>query len=202
MNNLISNFVNKAKRSPAVLIYWKISGSKIPPPHIYKQFVLKKYAKDFSLKSLVETGTYKGDMIDALKKTFDKLTSIELSEFYYKNAVNKFKSDKHISIVLGDSGKEIKKLLKELKAPALFWLDGHFSGGKTAKTKVNTPVIDELKAILSHKLPGHVILIDDARLFNGREDYPKVNQIRKMIKGLKYNLEVKDDIIRITPAKD
>lgn len=201
MKKIINSIFEKAKKSNLVLVYWKLTGRKPPPPHVYKQSVIKKLAKEFNIEILIETGTYKGDMIEALKKKFIKLTSIELSEFYYKNAVERFKQDKHVNIVLGDSGKEIKKLLKSLKTPALFWLDGHFSGGKTAKTKVNTPVMEELIAIFKHKNQSHVILIDDARLFNGNDDYPKMSQIRKLLKGLKYNLEVKDDIIRITPLK-
>lgn len=201
MKKIITSLFEKAKKSNLVLVYWKLAGRKLPPPHVYKQSVIKKLAKEFDIEILIETGTYKGDMIEALKKRFKKLTSIELSEFYFKNATKKFSKDGHIKIIHGDSGKEIKKLLKTLKKPALFWLDGHFSGGKTAKTKVNTPVMEELKAIFNHSLDSHVVLVDDARLFNGKEDYPKVNEIRKLLKGIGYQLVVKDDIIRITPLK-
>lgn len=201
MKKIITNLFEKAKKSNLVLVYWQLTGRKLPPPHVYKQSVIKKLAKEFNIEILVETGTYKGDMIEALKKRFKKLTSIELSEFYFKNATVKFKNDSNVNIINGDSGKEIKKLLKGLSSPALFWLDGHYSGGKTAKTKLNTPIVEELVAILKHKTKEHVVLIDDARLFNGKDDYPKISQIKKLLKGLKYDIEIRDDIIRITPSK-
>ncbi len=201
MRKAVSNLFDKAKKSNAVLVYWKLTGKKIPPPHVYKQSVIKKLAREYKIDEIVETGTYKGDMIEALKSKFRRLTSIELSEFYFKNAVQKFKNDSNVFIILGDSGKEIKRLLKVLKSPALFWLDGHFSGGKTAKAKINTPVFQELESIFNHEIKNHVILIDDARLFNGKDDYPKMNQIRKMLRDLSYELKIKDDIIRIIPIK-
>lgn len=199
MRKVVNDFIEKLKKSDIVLAYWKLTGRKLPPPHVYKQSVIKELAKKFGIEEIVETGTFKGDMIEALKKRFKKLSSIELSEFYYKNALVKFKKDKHVNIIWGDSGREIKKMLKTLKNPVLFWLDGHFSGGKTAKAKVNTPVLQELESILKHKVKNHIILIDDARLFNGKDDYPKMSHIKKMIKGMNYQLNVKDDIIRITP---
>lgn len=201
MKKIITNLFEKAKKSDFVLVYWKLTGRKLPPPHVYKQSVIKKLAKEFGLDILVETGTYKGDMIEALKKRFKKLISIELSEFYFQNATQRFREDNHVEIINGDSGKEVRKLLKKLSSPALFWLDGHYSGGKTAKTKLNTPILEELGGILSHKIQKHVVLIDDARLFNGKDDYPKVSQIRKLIGGLPYRLVVKDDLIIIRPSK-
>ncbi len=201
MKKVINNLFEKAKKSDFVLVYWKLTGRKLPPPHVYKQSVIKKLAKEFGLDILIETGTYKGDMIEALKKKFKKLISIELSKFYFQNATQRFKEDNHVEIINGDSGKEVRKLLKKLSSPALFWLDGHYSGGKTAKTKLNTPILEELGGILSHKIQKHVVLIDDARLFNGKDDYPKVSQIRKLIGSLPYRLGVKDDLIIITPSK-
>jgi hypothetical protein len=52
----------------------------------------------------------------------------------------------------------------------LFWLDGHFCGGVSAHGDKGTPILEELNLILSHRVKEHVILIDDARLFNGTFD--------------------------------
>jgi len=45
---------------------------------------------------------------------------------------------------------------------------------------------------------NHVILIDDARCFNGEGDYPNIKQLKAYIKGKNenYHIEVKHDIIR------
>lgn len=199
MINIIQTFLEKIKKSPLVLLYWHIGGRKLPPPHIYKQKVVKQYGKKFNIPILYESGTYKGDMVYGMRNKFKKIISIELSNYYFEYAVKRFKSNKNITIIKGDSEKEIKKFLKSFKESCIFWLDGHFSFGRTAKSKVNTPIVNELKTILSHRIKTHVVLIDDAREFKGKNDYPKLNKIKKMLKGSNYSMEVKHDIIRITP---
>ncbi len=81
----------------------------------------------------------------------------------------------------------------------IFWLDGHFVGEGTAKGKLNTPIVNELKAILNHKIKSHVILIDDSEYYNGKNDYPTIGELKGMFKGSGYSLTVENDIIRITP---
>ena len=93
----------------------------------------------------------------------------------------------------------IPALLKKLNRPCLFWLDGHYSGGVTAKADVETPVISELKAILEHHIKGHIILIDDARLFNGTKDYPTIIGLQTFLQkySSKFFFEIEQDIIVI-----
>src|SRR3989344_6291383 len=103
------NFLEKLKKSPLVLLLWYIQGKKIPPPHVYKQRVVKQAGKKFNVSTLYESGTYKGDMVYGMKNQFKKITTIELSDFYYKYAKNRLKKYKNITIVKGDSEKEIKR---------------------------------------------------------------------------------------------
>lgn len=199
MISLFHNFLERAKKSPLVLAVWYIGGKKIPPPHIYKQKTVFQYGKKFNISTLYESGTYKGDMVYGMKNKFQKIISIELSDYYYKLAKKRFQNDEHIKIIKGDSEKEIKKFLKSLNSPCVFWLDGHFSFGKTAKSKLYTPILNELRFILDHKIKKHVILIDDAREFKGKNDYPKLSVIIKMLKKSQYSLYLENDIIKITP---
>ena len=55
-----------------------------------------------------------------------------------------------------------------------------------------------MDAIFNAGKYNHVILIDDARLFNGGGDYPTVEELTEYVSGKneKYNVEVKHDIIR------
>lgn len=191
--------VEKLKKSYLVFIAWHILGRKVPPPHIVKQQAIKNYKKKFNTEILIESGTYLGDMVYALRDNFRTVYSIELSDHYYKIALARFKKNKNIKLIKGDSGKKIKEIIEQINQPALFWLDGHYSSGKTAKEDSNTPIIKELTAILKHKIKSHVILIDDARHFTGKNDYPKINYLRKMLKKSNYELKIKDDIIRIVP---
>jgi hypothetical protein len=54
----------------------------VPPPHIVKQQTLRSYSKKFGLNILVETGTLHGDMVEAMKKDFERIYSIELNRSY------------------------------------------------------------------------------------------------------------------------
>ena len=140
-------------------------------------------------------------MVYGMRNKFLKIVSVELSDFFFQLSKKRFKNDRHISIVKGHSEKEIKKYLKYFNKASVFWLDGHNSFGNTAKGKLNTPVVNELQSILNHKNKSHVILIDDAREFTGENDYPEINELKKMLKNSNYDMNVKDDIIRITPQQ-
>jgi hypothetical protein len=133
-----------------------------------------------------------------MKNIFEKLYSVELSNYYYENAKRLFRGIPNILLIHGDSGKQLEVLLKKIDSSVLFWLDGHYSGGKTAKGKIETPIIAELKNIFNNKFK-HTILIDDARCFIGKNGYPTLKQLKKLVKNKKnYRyFEVKNDIIRI-----
>ncbi len=180
---------------------WMQKTPSLPLPHLMKQDILKNYAVEYGLSILVETGTYKGEMVDALYDYFKEIYSIELSEMYSKRARAYFQWRKNVKIIQGDSGDIIGELIREIKQPALFWLDGHYSAGDTAKGEKSTPVLKELKHILSAKDLRHVILVDDARAFGKAEDYPSLEELQDFVISLRKNVEIinKDDIIRILP---
>lgn len=176
---------------------WIKDGRPIPPPPIAKQKIISQFRDQFSYKTFIETGTYLGDMIYAQKNNFDKIYSIELSDELYRKAKKRFKNDKNIFLVHGDSGKLLAPVLSSIDEPTIFWLDGHYSGGITAKGESMCPIFGELDAILSNKSFQKLILIDDARLFVGEDDYPTLSEIREYfeIRDKTYSLEVKDDMI-------
>lgn len=149
----------------------------------------------------VETGTYLGDTLAAVKDRFDKSVSIEIDRGLHERAKGRFAGDKRVSLRLGDSGDILPAVIKDLRGPIVFWLDGHYSGGITGRGRSDTPIVSELDAILSHPDP-HFILIDDARCFNGRDGYPKLSELRKRLKGTPYSMKVGGDIIRIRPRED
>lgn len=180
------------------LVEWKKQGCPVPPPHIVKQITIQKYQQKYGNETLVETGTYFGDMVEAQKAKFKKIVSIELGVHLFEKAQRRFRKDKNVTIVHGDSGKVLHELVDKILEPAIFWLDGHFSAGITAKGDKECPIFEELDAILHNKSFHHVILIDDARCFVGQGDYPTIDELKGYIKtkNEKYFLEVKHDIIR------
>lgn len=176
---------------------WEKAGKPIPPPNKVKQNVVREYGKKYQLSTLVETGTYLGNMIFAQRNTFSTIYSIELASKYFTEAVKRFRKYPHIHIREGNSAEVLPTILDELDTSALFWLDGHFSGGETAESVC--PVMDELNAILETSV-SHVILIDDARLFNGKDNYPSKDELNQLLKSRTKSHELVDetDVIRIT----
>jgi len=168
-------------------------------PHLLKQKIIKDLSKENNLKILVETGTYYGDMVQAMKKYFNKIYSIELDKELYRKAKNRFNGQIKISLKQGDSSIELKDIMKLLNEPAIFWLDGHYSAGVTAKGEKETPILEELNIILDERKFNHIILIDDARLFGVDRDYPTIEELSQFIKKQRAeaNISVKDDIIRV-----
>jgi hypothetical protein len=181
------------------IITWLIRGSPSPPPHIIKQRRVLWAQKTFGLNTLVETGTFMGDMISASLHAFNTIYSIELSEELWQSARDKFAKYPNVHILKGDSATVLPEVLKKLTEPSVFWLDAHYSEGNTAKGVLDTPIAAELKCIFESHKDGHVILIDDANLFIGKNDYPTLEELRSFIYRAKpsYNFEIKDDIIHI-----
>lgn len=166
-----------------------------------KEKAIIEYFNEYHYKVFIETGTYLGEMVYALKDKFYKIYTIELSEYLFKTARNRFKENTNIHFLQGDSGIALEKIVKQISEPVIFWLDGHYSGGNTSKGEFDTPIIKELQSILLSPY-SHIILIDDARCFGNSEfpDYPSIEVLKKFIfmSQPKCNFVVKDDIIRIT----
>jgi hypothetical protein len=182
---------------------WERNGKPIPPPHLVKQRTLRSYSKTYGVTILVETGTYYGEMVEAMKHTFDRIYSIELSEVLFERAKDRFKRAKNIKLICGDSGIELGSVVNDLDQPALFWLDGHYSGGETARGDTSTPIFQELSHILGSPIRGHVIIIDDARCFGHEADYPSIRELKEYVTSKRPDLDivVRCDSIRITPRK-
>lgn len=177
---------------------WKAQGCPIPTPHIAKQLAIKSYQNTHNVETLIETGTYLGDMTYAQRKFFKKIYTIELSEQLHRQAVRRLRKYKNIEALLGDSGIVLGSLINKITGKSIFWLDGHYSGGVTAKGSTECPVMQELDIILSSPYE-HIILIDDAREFTGNNDYPLLEEVISLVHSKYSNsvIEVKDDIIRI-----
>lgn len=180
---------------------WEAEGRPVPPPHIVKQWTVKHYGERFALRTLIETGTYLGEMVQAVKSSFRSVLSIELEPILYERAKTLFAQDDHVTIHYGDSGVILADLLASIRHPCLFWLDGHWTGGPihAAKGQRETPILQELEHIFRHAVKDHVILIDDARLFNGTNDYPSLEELEETVRlhdrSLRFHVE--NDIIRV-----
>jgi hypothetical protein len=180
--------------------YWKLRGEPIRSPHLLKQRTVRDYAQRYGLRVLVETGTYYGEMVEAMKGRFAEIYSVEFDPALAQRAKTKFARWPHIHILEGDSQKVVPELLQSLKEPTLFWLDAGYYGwaGLHGNEKRLT---SEIEAVLSHSIKQHVILMDDARGLNGQNGSPTVPELKRRIESefSGRGFEVKYDILRITP---
>jgi predicted O-methyltransferase YrrM len=181
--------------------YWKLRGQPVRSPHLLKQRAVREYARRYGLRTMIETGTYYGEMVAAVRDDFDCIYSIEFDPELARRASRRFASDSRIHIVEGDSQKVLPELLKSISEPALFWLDaGYWGWVNLARDPERLSV--EVEAALSHAVRGHVVLMDDARMLDGRNGAPTFEQLRERITARfpGCRIEVLHDIIRITPS--
>lgn len=181
---------------------WEKSGQPIPPPHIVKQRTVRALATACSSRVLVETGTFKGDMVYAMTPFFDRIYSIELSSTYFERAQRRFRGQSNVRLLLGDSGLLLRDIVSILDRPAIFWLDGHYSGGSTAKGEQDCPLLNELAHIASGKDLGHAIAIDDARYLTGDDGYPTVAELRAWVMNRwpQARVRIEHDIVSVATA--
>lgn len=197
---IIPQIIVKKAREKNTLIKWYFNNQPIPAPDSIKQKIVGGYGKKNNLKTFIETGTAGGLMIKAIGKNFDKIISIELDDFLFKNAKENFANNKNVTLIHGDSGEKLVEILPKINEPSLFWLDAHYSGEGTAKGEYDTPIIKELLTIFSRKNKRDIILIDDARCFDGTHDYPTVQQIKDLVGSYDYlSFKIERDIMVIQP---
>lgn len=183
-------------------VYWKWTahGRPIPAPPIVKQHIVKQHLRDAGLSTVVESGTFTGEMVDALLPVAGRIISIELDDRLHAAARSRFAGHASVQLLHGDSGALLPQVIRSLDGPALFWLDGHYTGAGSARAHVDSPIVAEVAALLRHPVPGRVVLIDDAREFTGQNGYPTLEALRAMIvRGQPgADVVVADDIIKWT----
>jgi len=206
----------KPKISTLIIIYLLFVFNAALPYQLSLKFVkdagfsltanfLKELATIFNAKIFIETGTLAGGTTNNAAPFFEEIHTIELSKDFYEKAAERFKNTKNVFVYEGDSSKILFNILPKIESKILFWLDGHYSGGPTAKGETNTPVLQELRAIKECGINNAVILIDDIRCFQlvpnipenkAATGYPTIDQIREALLEINkdYNMMIYGDI--------
>lgn len=181
---------------------WDAAGRPIPPPSVHKQKIVLEYGRAYEVNVLIETGTYVGDMCYAARNNFKQVYSIELSSFLFRIAKQVLSGSANVNLFQGDSGVMLPRILSSVSEQCVFWLDAHYSSGITSMGACETQISRELQAIAAHRVKNHVILIDDARDFNGKS-YPALQFMEDFCAKHfpDHSFTVEDDVIRIAPAK-
>jgi hypothetical protein len=178
--------------------YWILRGRPERSPHLLKQKVVREYGERFGLRTLVETGTYYGEMVAAMKRRFDRIYSIEFVPALAERAQRKFAADEQVKIFCGDSRAVMPDVLAMLSEPSLFWLDAGYYGW-VGKQGDQQRLSAELDMILSHPF-RHIVLLDDARGLTGRDGVPSVAEVKAYVEATfpERQVEVEHDIMRVT----
>lgn len=144
----------------------------LDPIQLKQIFSNTKRSKQFfdkTFETFVESGTHLGHSILSLHKYFKHLYTVEIAQYYYDICKKEFKDINNVTLELGDSVKTFPKFLSQINNNTIFWLDGHWSCGRTEKSDVDVPLLKEISIINNFK-PKCGIIIDDVRLFGSNND--------------------------------
>jgi glycosyltransferase involved in cell wall biosynthesis len=157
----------------------------------------------------IESGTFHGDTVFAVKDLFQEVYSIENSPVLFERASRRFERSRNVKLLLGESPVELRKLGQRFVADAtVFFLDAHWCGAEgVISGGPECPLLDELHAI--HTLnSSSVIIIDDARLFlsapplpHDPTEWPNLGQVLDALRALSndHDVTVIDDCIIFYP---
>jgi hypothetical protein len=183
---------------------WLAAGRPAPVPHPVKVRNIMTLADIFDANVFVETGTFRGMMIDACLHRFRQIHSVEIYRPLADDAKRRFAPFSHVRIHEGDSGDILGEILPGQDQRIIFWLDGHYSGEGTGKGPEETPVLREIAAIRKYRSKPNddIILIDDARCFNGSEGYPVISEFMEQLESdFGVTPYVVDDAIILLPKQ-
>jgi hypothetical protein len=173
-------------------------GRSMFPPHTIKLRWIQYFGNACKVHTLVETGTYYGITVGAMLQRFEQIYTIELAAELSERAEKQFAGYPHVHVLPGNSAEVLPALLEVISEKCLFWLDGHYSGPGTARGSADSPIVGELSAIRKHPRNDHVILIDDARLFDGTNGYVTQQEAFSLLREInpRYTIRQRDDIIQ------
>lgn len=153
----------------------------------------------------VETGTFRGDTAVWASTRFARVVTIEASPACWEMAEPNLRGRANVVQLRGHSKAELPRVIGELKSPAVFWLDAHWSGGVTHGVNDECPIVAELEAIRRCPVPC-AVLIDDARFFASPppsphqvEAWPGFPELFALLAGT--YVTVFDDVIVSVPEK-
>ena len=180
-------------------------GGSQSPSEESKRVTILGYAKKYDCEIFVETGTNKGDTVQAIHNYFDDVYSIELGPSLYRDAQQRFADFADVHLICGDAGDVLWDLIPTLPSipRVLFYLDAHSRYDETSPEGkgIGTSVPREIKAIFSER-PNSVVLIDDARLFTHQfnKTWPQLEETILELESFGvWNVDLKDDMIRLVP---
>lgn len=171
--------------------------------------LLGRLAELLNTEIFFETGTFKGQSLQAARRLIPRCISVEMADSLFQQAKQMFADDDSISLFQGDSPDIIAQHCDELQAHrVVFWLDAHWcTNDQSAGSESQSPLLGELRAI-KQLHPSSVVMIDDARLYAATPppphrytDWPTFDEVLKALMALSDNhrLMILNDVIFFYP---
>jgi hypothetical protein len=161
-----------------------------------------------SATTFIETGTFRGATAEWASHHFAQVHSIERAESLYSSVRDRLGGIANLTLHLGDTREILPGLIGALDAPALLWLDAHWSGGETSGADDECPLLDELE-IADQSSTELAVLVDDARYFLAAPpaphrlgDWPDLAEVVDVLsKNRERYVCVTEDVIVAVPMK-
>lgn len=168
-------------------------------------------ATRLELAVFIETGTFEGDSIAAVRPFFRELHTCELSPELHGAATRRFAGDPAVHCHLGPSPDRLRTLsAAHAGHPVMYWLDAHWcAAAHTAGHESQCPLLEELEAIAPLH-PESIVWIDDARYFMAPPPapleaggWPTFQQVLDRLRSLStdHHLVFANDTILFHPAR-
>ena len=147
----------------------------------------------------METGTYTGEMVHAMSGHVDRIISIEVAPALHAQGRQAFRRPAAHSTAArrqrraaAERARIARRDPRSSGWTVTTWVE------KADEARDDTPIMAELTALVAHPVRGHVVLIDDARLFDGTGGYPRLDELTAWVKARRPGTQVSvdGDIIR------
>jgi hypothetical protein len=164
-----------------------------------KVALIRHYKTIGNITTLIEKTTCTESLAALCGNDFTQMYSFHWNRTSAVGAECRSVPSEQSSIIHSDGPHPLNGLLLTLTTPAIFWIDGLQTKNASGDKKANHPVLLDLKAIGSHGIKEHLILIDHASIFNGNNGYPTIDEIQKTIEALRLPVVmlIENDIIRV-----
>ncbi len=174
-------------------------------PYSYTKFrLINSVRQRTNANVFVEAGTFKGVMSARCASVFQQVYTVELDKNLASRAGKYLARKQNVYVVQGDAIQVIPVLLQSDQINnVLIFLDGHFSGGDTAKGDLVEPAVAAIKKITPYKNKIRAIIIDDFRNFGSEYDYPTKSELLQAIEQTfaKCRLSVFSDLVVVENLK-
>jgi len=122
----------------------------------YLMFEINELRKRYEVKTIIETGTWKGNTALVLSTLFDKVITIEINDDFF-NEADWLEDRDNITRLLGDSAYWLNiygKLNYKKEEPVMIFLDAHSFGN-------GCPLYKEIDSLIENDMNEVILVVHD-----------------------------------------